>query len=69
MEEELKQVWAASAVIETLQSEIDQAQTFLDEAIDVAVKAGAAPEEIGDAANLTPAELDERVQNISAEPV
>jgi hypothetical protein len=67
VEEELKQVWAASAAVETLQSEMDQAQTVLDAAIDEAMKAGAEADDIGGAANLTPAELDERVQTAAGE--
>ncbi|EMY32700.1 hypothetical protein D477_018746 [Arthrobacter crystallopoietes BAB-32] len=61
MDNELKQVWAASAAVETLQVEIDQAQANLDDAIDEAKKAGARPEAIETAANLTPEELNERV--------
>jgi hypothetical protein len=68
MDEELKQVWVASAAVESLQGEIDQAESHLDEAIDEAVKAGARPEAIGNAANLTANELSERVPTLPAEP-
>ncbi|MFT4470656.1 hypothetical protein ACMX2H_12190 [Arthrobacter sulfonylureivorans] len=61
MEEHLKDVWTASAAVEGLQVELDQAETTLDAAIDVALKAGAAPEEILVTANLSPSELSERV--------
>ncbi len=61
MEEHLKDVWTASAAVEGLQVELDQAETNLDAAIDVALKAGAAPEEILVTANLSPSELSERV--------
>lgn len=61
MEEHLKDVWTASAAVEGLQVELDQAETTLDAAIDVALKAGAAPEEILVTANLSPSELNERV--------
>jgi hypothetical protein len=61
MDEHLKDVWTASAAVEGLQVEMDQAETNLDAAIDVALKAGAAPEEILVTANLSPSELSERV--------
>ncbi|TJY67281.1 hypothetical protein E4J89_15430 [Arthrobacter sp. CAU 1506] len=61
MEEHLKDVWTASAAVEGLQVEMDQAETTLDAAIDAALKAGAAPEEILVTANLSPSELSERV--------
>ena len=67
MDEHLKQVWTASAAVETLQGEMDQAETILDTAIDEALKAGAAPEEISGAANLSPTELSERVPALAAE--
>ncbi|NMR28491.1 hypothetical protein [Crystallibacter degradans] len=57
MDDELKQVWAASAALETLQVEMDQAQLSLKEAIDEATKAGADPESIDEAAQLTSVEL------------
>lgn len=57
MDDELKQVWAASAALETLQVEMDQAQLSLKEAIDEAAKAGADPESIDEAAQLTSVEL------------
>jgi hypothetical protein len=65
MEEHLKDVWTASAAVEGLQVEMDQAETNLDVAIDVALKAGAAPEEILVTANLSPSELSERVPTLS----
>ena len=65
MEEHLKDVWTASAAVEGLQVEMDQAETNLDAAIDVALKAGAAPEEILVSANLSPSELSERVPTLS----
>jgi hypothetical protein len=67
MDDELKQVWAASAALETLQVEMDQAQLSLEEAIDEAAKAGADPEAIDEAAQLTSVELTEPVE--LAEPV
>jgi hypothetical protein len=57
--DELKQVWVASAAVETLHVKMDQAETALTEAIDEALKAGEDPAMIGGAANLTPAELSE----------
>lgn len=68
MDEELKQVWVASAAVESLQGEIDQAESILDTAIDEAVKAGADPDAIGNAANLTASELSDRVPVLPAEP-
>ncbi|WP_336714745.1 hypothetical protein [Arthrobacter sp. USHLN218] len=68
MDEELKQVWVASAAVESLQGEIDQAESNLDTAIDEAVKAGADPDAIGNAANLTASELSGRVPVLPAEP-
>ena len=72
MDDELKQVWAASAALETLQVEMDQAQVFLEEAIDEAANAGADPESIDEAAQLTSVELTEPVEPAalteSAEP-
>lgn len=68
MDEELKQVWVASAAVESLQGEIDQAESNLDTAIDEAVKAGADPDAIGNAANLTASELSDRVPVLPAEP-
>jgi hypothetical protein len=68
MDEELKQVWAASAAVESLQGEIDQAESQLDTAIDEAVKAGAHPDAIGNAANLTATELNERVPTLPVDP-
>jgi hypothetical protein len=65
MEEHLKDVWTASAAVEGLQVEMDQAETNLDVAIDVALKAGAAPEEILVSANLSPSELSERVPTLA----
>ncbi|MET1153458.1 hypothetical protein [Arthrobacter sp.] len=65
MEEHLKDVWTASAAVEGLQVELDQAETNLDVAIDVALKAGAAPEEILMSANLSPSELSERVPTLA----
>ena len=65
MEEHLKDVWTASAAVEGLQVEMDQAETNLDAAIDVALKAGAAPEEILLTANLSPSELSERVPTLA----
>jgi hypothetical protein len=62
MDDELKQVWAASAALETLQVEMDQAQLSLKEAIDEAAKAGADPESIDEAAQLTAVELSEPVE-------
>jgi hypothetical protein len=62
MDDELKQVWAASAALETLQVEMDQAQLSLKEAIDEAAKAGADPESIDEAAQLTSVELAEPVE-------
>ncbi|MCW2134085.1 hypothetical protein [Arthrobacter sp. VKM Ac-2550] len=62
MDDELKQVWAASAALETLQVEMDQAQVSLEEAIDEAAKAGADPEAIDEAAQLTSSELTEPVE-------
>ncbi|AUI51558.1 hypothetical protein [Arthrobacter crystallopoietes] len=62
MDDELKQVWAASAALETLQVEMDQAQLSLKEAIDEAAKAGADPESIDEAAQLTSVELTEPVE-------
>jgi hypothetical protein len=67
MDEELKQVWAASATVESLQGEMDQAQTHLDTVIDQAMKAGALPVAIGTAANLTAGELNERLETPPAE--
>lgn len=68
MDEELKQVWVASAAVESLQGEIDQAESHLDTAIDEAVKAGADPDAIGNAANLTASELSDRIPVLPAEP-
>lgn len=68
MDEELKQVWVASAAVESLQGEIDQAESHLDTAIDEAVKAGADPDAISNAANLTASELSDRVPVLPAEP-
>jgi hypothetical protein len=68
MDEELKHVWVASAAVESLQGEIDQAESHLDTAIDEAVKAGADPDAIGNAANLTARELSERVPTLPEEP-
>jgi hypothetical protein len=65
MEEHLKDVWTASAAVEGLQVEMDQAESQLDVAIDVALKAGAAPEEILVSANLSPSELSERVPTLA----
>jgi hypothetical protein len=62
MDEELKQVWAASATVESLQGEMDQAETHLDTVIDEALKAGALPHAIGTAANLTVDELNQRAE-------
>ncbi len=62
MDDELKQVWAASAALETLQVEMDQAQVSLEEAIDEAAKAGADPEAIDEAAQLTSVELIEPLE-------
>ena len=67
MNEELKQVWIASAVVETLQGEMDQAQTSLDSAIGDAMRAGATTGAVSGAANLTAAELDLRVQPVPGE--
>ncbi|MGW6174279.1 hypothetical protein ACWF5H_12355 [Arthrobacter sp. NPDC055138] len=64
MEEHLKDVWTASAAVEGLQVEMDQAESNLDVAIDVALKAGVAPEEILVSANLSPSELSERVPTL-----
>lgn len=64
MDDHLKQVWTASAAVESLQGEMDQAETHLDLAIDEAIKAGAAAAEISGAANLSPTELDQRVQSL-----
>lgn len=64
MNDELKQVWVASATVETLQVKMDQAETALAEAIDEALKAGENPHTIGGAANLTPAELSELVPDL-----
>lgn len=68
MDEELKQVWVASAAVESLQGEIDQAESHLDTAIDEAVKAGVDPDAISNAANLTASELSDRVPVLPAEP-
>jgi hypothetical protein len=67
MNEELKQVWVASAAVETLQMEMDQAETVLTEAIDEALNAGEHPDQVGGAANLTPAELTEMVPDLPAQ--
>ena len=69
MDEELKQVWAASAAVESLQGEMDQAQTLLDTVIDEAAKAGALPDAIGTAANLTAEELNERLETPPVETI
>jgi hypothetical protein len=68
MEDRLKQVWAASAAVETLQVEMDQAKALLEKAIDDAVKAGADPEAVRGAAKLVPLEAGQDVAPLSGEP-
>lgn len=68
MEDRLKQVWAASAAVETLQVEMDRAKAQLDAAIDEAVKAGADPEEVSGAANLAPLEAGQDDAPLTEEP-
>jgi hypothetical protein len=53
LHEELKQVWAASAVVEKLELEIDHAESILAEAVGEALKAGTATKTVREAANLT----------------
>jgi multidrug resistance efflux pump len=60
--EKIKQVWAAAACVESLQAEMDQAQAALSHAIADALAAGAPPEGVGAAANLTLPELERRVR-------
>ena len=59
MHEELKQEWAASAVVEKLELEIDRAESILAEAVGEALKAGKDTRTVRAAANLTPAELND----------
>jgi len=68
MEDQLKQVWAASAAVETLQVEMDQAKVLLEKAIEEAVKAGADPEAVRDAAKLVPLEAVQEAAPLSGEP-
>ncbi|MFD1210688.1 hypothetical protein ACFQ36_01355 [Arthrobacter sp. GCM10027362] len=68
MEEELKQVWAASAAVEMLHVEIDQAKALLEEAIDEAVKAGVDPEAVSDAADLAPLDGDRDAVPLTGDP-
>ncbi|MCG2620814.1 hypothetical protein LVY72_02675 [Arthrobacter sp. I2-34] len=68
MEDRLKQVWAASAAVETLQVEMDQAKARLDAAIDEAVQAGVAPEAVSGAANLAPLDVGQDDAPLSEEP-
>jgi hypothetical protein len=57
--EELKQVWAASAVVEKLELEIDRAESILAEAVGEALKAGTDARAVRAAAGLAPAELSD----------
>jgi len=66
--EELKQVWMASAAIESLQGEMDRAESVLAEAIDEALQAGEDLEVVVGAANLTRTEVVERVRSLDEEP-
>ena len=68
MEDQLKRVWAASAALETLQVEMDQAKALLEKAIEEAVKAGADPAAVFDAAKLVPLEAGPDVAPLAGEP-
>lgn len=68
MEDRLKQVWAASAAVETLQVEMDQAKALLEKAIDEAVKAGVDPEAVSGAARLAPLEAGQEAAPLTEEP-
>ncbi|MFD1211325.1 hypothetical protein ACFQ36_04635 [Arthrobacter sp. GCM10027362] len=66
MNEEIKQVWAAAACLESLQAEMDQAQAALDSALMEAMGAGAGLDTITVAANLTAPELNARISTFAA---
>ncbi|MCG2621487.1 hypothetical protein LVY72_06095 [Arthrobacter sp. I2-34] len=69
MNEKIRQVWAASACVESLQAEMDQAQAALSCAMAEALAAGGSPESIGAVANLTLPELERRIHLLQTPPV
>lgn len=69
MNEKIRQVWAASACVESLQAEMDQAQAALSRAMAEALAAGEPPESVGAVANLTLPELERRIYLLQTPPV
>lgn len=65
--DDLKQVWVASATLESLQGEVDRAETDLDSFIEGALAAGESVDGISDAANLTAAEVRLRMKDLGIE--